>query len=218
MTTLTSPSSYGARADLERMLAAEIRRLASMAGVVEPRLELVADSPKVASVERRRDGMHLMLRQELLAAPPAVLSGLLAHEVAHIVRQDPKIRRRLRLGSVAAIWVIAMAVMTVSTLLILNGHDRLAAVAVLAGLAGLFLPRSVHLVVIRRQEFQADRLAARLLGGTEPVVAFLDWASAHLRPLREPLPVRLWKATHPSNAARRTALLEWVGEQETKAH
>jgi len=203
-------SSEGAPADLEprsQQGADLLRQIARAAGIDTPRFQLVSAPERFGRAEVKRDGPAIYIRRELLAAPAHVLQGVLAHEVAHLARRDPQARRRLRWTTIAAIWVIAAADFVISASLVLSGHWLLWAFALIVELATFVLPRAVQLVIWRRQEYACDALAAQLLGGASTVIEFLDWMTNHTRMPPRPLPVRLWNATHPSNAARRAALL-----------
>jgi Zn-dependent protease with chaperone function len=184
-----------------------VRELASAARVAEPRLVVSTSERRVARVDARSGGVTLTLQQGFLAAPREVMQGVLAHEVAHIARRDPYTRRRLRNATVAAIWVIAVSGIVVLSVLMSNTPLAWWVPAVPALLAALFVPRTVQLAILRRQEYDCDRRAAELLGGPGAVVAFLDWIPAHTRPIHRSRIARLWNATHPSPAARRRAVL-----------
>ncbi len=185
-----------------------LRQIARAAGIDTPRLQIVSAPERFGRVEVKPDGPAIYIRRELLAAPAQVLQGVLAHEVAHLARRDPQARRRLRWATVAAIWVIAASDLVISATLVLSGRRLLWAIALIVELAAFALPRAVQLAIWRRQEYASDALAAHLLGGASAVIEYLDWMSAHIRIPSRPLPVQLWNATHPSNAARRAAILQ----------
>jgi Zn-dependent protease with chaperone function len=186
----------------------ELRRLSAAAGVAAPILEVRIGSRRLAMVRRRRDDTRLVIRPETLTLPPPVLRGILAHEVAHIARGHPVYRRWVRASSVAAIWLLFILLSAVLAVEIIAGRWWLWPIWAAAWLAAIVGPRVALLAILRRQEYAADRTAATLLGSPDPVVAFLDWVSSHGGELpAAPLPVRLWNATHPSNAARRQAVL-----------
>lgn len=150
--------------------------------------------------------MSLVIRPGTLTLPPAVLRGILAHEVAHIAAGHPARLRWMRFSAVAAAslsFILLSAVFVVETR---AGRWWLWPFWAAAWLITIVAPRIALLAILRRQEYEADSVAARLLGSPDQVVAFLDWISAHGGGL-PPLPVRLWNATHPSNAARREAVL-----------
>jgi Zn-dependent protease with chaperone function len=186
----------------------ELRRLSAAAGVAAPILEVRTKSRRLAIVERRRDVTRVVIRPETLTLPPLVLRGILAHEVAHVAEGHPVRRRWLRVGVLAAASLSFILVSAVFAAETLAGRWWLWPFWFAAWLITIVAPRIVLLAILRRQEYAADRAAAALLGSPDPVVALLDWLSAHGGGLsRAPLPVRLWNATHPSNAARREAVL-----------
>jgi len=185
-----------------------LRPIAAAAGIETPRLEVVSAPERFGRAAVERNGTAIYIRRELLAAPAQVLRGVLAHEVAHLARRDPQARRRRRWAMVVAIWVIAASDFVISANLVLSDRRPLWAIALIVELAAFLLPRAVQLAICRRQEYACDVLAARLLGGASPPIEFLDWFSSHTRVPPRPLPVRFWNATHPSNAARRAALLK----------
>jgi Zn-dependent protease with chaperone function len=184
-----------------------VRELASAAQITEPRFVVSATERRVARVDAGRGGVTLTVQPGLLSAPRDVVQGVLAHEVAHVARRDPYTRRWLRRSTVAAIWVIALASIVVLTGLIFIAPPVWWMFAMPVLLAGLLVPRTVQLAILRRQEYDCDRRAARLLGDAGPVVAFLDWIPDHIRPIHRSRIGRLWNATHPSPAARRRAVL-----------
>lgn len=196
-------------------LTAIVRTLASAAHVQMPSVVLRERVPKIAEVHGRHGGVELLVTRQLLVAPSEVVRAAMAHEIGHIAHRDPIVRRRLRVASIAGIWAIAAASVAVSSALLLSGSSVLGAFALVAGIGAMVLPRAVQLAILRHQEYEADRFAAQLLGGPIPVVTYFDWFSAYWRPLRRPLPVRLWMATHPSLTARRRALLDAVAKRES---
>jgi Zn-dependent protease with chaperone function len=107
------------------------------------------------------------------------------------------------IASLAAIWAILLAGTIAMVIAILSAPRWLWPAPVAAALCMLILTRATQLVVVRRQEYEADRVAAKLVGSTEPLIAFLDWVSSHGGDQE----AKVWDATHPSNAARRKALL-----------
>lgn len=196
----------------------ELRRLSAAAGIAAPNLEVRTSSQRLATVRARRNQTSLVIRPETLTLPPLVLRGILAHEVAHIAEGHPERRRWLRVGALAAAslsFILLSAVFAVETL---GGRWWLWPFWAAAWLITIVAPRIALLAILRRQEYAADRAAAALLGSPDPVVAFLDWISAHgggLPPA--PLPLRLWNAAHPSNAARREAVLSGGRRSATQA-
>ena len=124
-----------------------VEGLALRAGIVKPRLYVIADGhPRALAAGRGPNGSAIVVsRALLLACPPAELAGVIAHEIAHIRTRD--------------VVVQTAAVILGSTL-----YD-------LAGLGG-FLERSlrfvtaplaaaiVHALLSPQRELHADRLAA----------------------------------------------------------
>lgn len=184
-----------------------VRELAAAARIAEPHVVVSAGERRVARVDARPGGIILTIQQGFLSAPREVVQGVLAHEVAHVARRDPYMRRRLRNAAVAAIWVIALASIVVLYVLISIAPLAWWVLAMLVWLTALLVPRAVQLAILRRQEYDSDRLAAELLAGPGPVLAFLDWIPAHTRPVHRSRIARLWNATHPSPEARRRAVL-----------
>ena len=114
----------------------------------------------------------------------------------------------MAIASVGAIWAIVLAATIAMVVLLRTGISWLWPAPAAAALCLLVLSRAIPLAVMRRQEYEADRVAATLVGGPD-VVAFLDWVSSHGGDKRS----KPWYATHPSNAARRQAL---VGAQSSR--
>jgi Zn-dependent protease with chaperone function len=107
------------------------------------------------------------------------------------------------IASLAVMWAILLAGTIATVIVILTAPRWLWPAPVAAALCLLILTRAIQLVVLRRQEYEADRLATKLLGSLEPLIAFLDWVSSH----GGDQGAKVWDATHPSNAARRKALI-----------
>ena len=131
-------------------LHSTVDRLALRAGVVRPKLYVLADSyPRALSAGRGAGGgAALAVSLGLLGvASPAELEGVVAHELAHLRHRDVLVQ------TVAV--VIATAVVEVSRL---GGFLQRALLFGLGPLAAAF----VHLLLSPKREFQADRLAAAL--------------------------------------------------------
>lgn len=186
--------------------ARTLGRLAAAAHVAAPGLSVTVKSRRLGMVERRRDGLWIVMQPVVLTAPERVVRGLLAHEVAHIARRHPAVRWRLKLAAIASIWLVCFAFIGVLILQIATGNTWLWLIEGAVWLIAALTPRAIQLALFRRQEYEADRVAVELLGTSEPVIALFDWISANTRQVRKPLVVRLWMATHPSTAARRQAL------------
>ncbi len=131
-------------------LHSTVDRLALRAGVVRPKLYVLADSyPRALSAGRGAGGgAALAVSIGLLGvASPAELEGIVAHELAHLRHRDVLVQ------TVAV--VVATAVVEVSRL---GGFLQRALLFLLGPLAAAF----VHLLLSPKREFQADRLAAEL--------------------------------------------------------
>jgi heat shock protein HtpX len=142
----------GARkaADAEAPAArSALERLARRAGVPAPRLYLINDPfPRALSAGRGVTGSTVVVSSGLVAsASPAELEGVIAHEIAHVARQD--------------IVVQTVAVLLASTLVELarlGGYLQRALLFVLGPLSAAF----VHLLLSPKRELRADRFAAAL--------------------------------------------------------
>jgi heat shock protein HtpX len=127
-----------------------VERLALRAGVVKPKLYVLADSyPRALSGGRGAGGgSGLALSVGLMGvASPAELEGLLAHELAHLRNRDVLVQ------TIAV--VLATALVELSRL---GGALQRALLFVIGPIAAAF----VHLLLSPKREFEADRLAAEL--------------------------------------------------------
>lgn len=127
-----------------------IERLASLAGVVKPRLYVLPDSyPRALSAGRGAGGgAGLALSVGLMGvASPAELEGLLAHEIAHVKHRDVLVQ---------TIAVVLAAVLVESSRI--GGALQRVLLFVLAPVAAAF----VHLLLSQKREYHADRFAAQL--------------------------------------------------------
>jgi Zn-dependent protease with chaperone function len=185
-----------------------VRRLAETARVVPPGVELRAEGPKWARVQRRRDGLWVLIQPALLVAPESVRLGVLAHEVAHIALGHPLFKRRVTVAAVASIPLMSLGFIGALILQVQSPNLWLLLIESVIWLTGILAPRAILLAVSRRLEYQADRKAVSLLGSPDHVVALLDWIPRHSLPDSRPLILRLWGSTHPSPNARREALLK----------
>jgi heat shock protein HtpX len=133
-------------------LHSTVERLASLAGVVKPKLYVLADAyPRALSGGRGAGGgAALALSVGLMSvASPAELEGIVAHELAHLRHRDVLIQ------TVAV--VIAAAIIEASRI---GGALQRALLFVLGPLAASV----VHLLLSSKREFEADRFAAELCG------------------------------------------------------
>jgi len=185
-----------------------LRRMAATAKVAVRGLEVSGKaSHRLARVERRRNGFWVVFQPRMLDAPEPARRFVLAHEVAHIALGHRLRIRRLGFALVAAILLMAIGFFVVLQLQLVNdANPWLLLIESVIFIAAMLSPRALILTASRRHEYHADRWAVTLLGSSDPGVAFFDWV-ATLKPYVMPFPLRLWGSTHPSNAARRRALL-----------
>jgi heat shock protein HtpX len=141
-------------------LHSTVERLASVAGVVKPRLYLLPDGyPRALAAGRGPAGSALAVSTGLLgAATPAELEGVLAHELAHVRNRDVVVQ--------TAVVVLAAALVESSRL---GGWLERALLFVLGPTAAAF----VHLLLSPKREFVADRSAAEICGSPHGLAAAL---------------------------------------------
>jgi heat shock protein HtpX len=133
-------------------LHATIESLAARAGVVGPRLYVLADGyPRMLGAGRGASGgAALGISVGLLGvASPAELEGLVAHELAHLRRRDVLVQTTA--VTIAAILVDASR---------LGGFVQRALLFLLGPVAASIL----HLLLSPKREYEADRFAADLCG------------------------------------------------------
>ena len=131
-------------------LHSTVERLAARAGVVKPKLYVLADSyPRALSAGRGAGGgTGLALSVGLLGvASPAELEGIVAHELAHLRNRDVLVQ---------TIAVIVAAVIVETSRI--GGFLQRAFLFVLGPIAAAF----VHLLLSEKREFDADRFAAEI--------------------------------------------------------
>jgi heat shock protein HtpX len=162
-------------------LHATVGRLAARAGIPKPRVYVLMDGhPRALTAGRGPRGSAIAVSRGLLvAAPPAELEGVLAHELAHI--RD----RGVLVQTTAA--VVAGALVEASRV---GGWLQRALLFVLGPLAAAI----VHLLLSPKREFAADRAAAALCGsphGLADALIRLEQASElvefRANPATEPL-------------------------------
>jgi heat shock protein HtpX len=127
-----------------------VERLAAVAGVVKPKLYVLADSyPRALSAGRGAGGgSGLAISLGLMGvASPAELEGIVAHELAHIRHRDTLVQT----GAV----ILATAVVEASRF---GGALQRYLPFVLGPVAAAF----VHLLLSQKREFEADRFAAEI--------------------------------------------------------
>lgn len=119
------------------------------------------------------------------------LRGVMAHELAHIRNKD------ILIGSVAA--AIATAISYAAHIaFFFGGSDDDDGGNPIAGLAALFLApiaaSLIQMAISRSREFEADRWAANLINGGEPLARALE--KLHLGAQKIPMKVDPAQATH----------------------
>jgi heat shock protein HtpX len=131
-------------------LHSTIERMSVQAGVIKPKLYVLADGyPRALSAGRGAGGgSALALSVGLLGvASPAELEGVVAHELAHLKHRDVLVQ--------TVVVVLATATVECSRL---GGYFQRALLFLLGPIAAAF----VHLFLSPKREFEADRLAAAL--------------------------------------------------------
>jgi heat shock protein HtpX len=133
------------------VLHSTVERLAAVAGVLKPRLYLIADGhPRALATGRGPRASALAVSAGLVSAlTPAELEGVIAHELAHVRNRDVVVQ--------TSAVVIAAAVVETSRL---GGWLARALLFVLGPVAAAF----VHLLLSPKREFAADAGAAQLCG------------------------------------------------------
>ena len=127
--------------------------LAARAGVVPPKLYLLADAyPRALTAGRgAQGGAALAVSAGLLrVATPAELEAIVAHELAHLRRRDVLVQTIAAVGAAAIVEASRV-----------GGWLQRALLAFLGPLAAAF----VHLLLSSKREFEADRLAAEICDG-----------------------------------------------------
>jgi heat shock protein HtpX len=131
------------------ILHSTVERLAARAGVAKPKLYVISDGhPRSLAAGRGARGSAIAVSRGLLvAAPPAELEGVLAHELAHV-------RSRDILTQEVAVVVAASFVEFTRV----GGFLQRA----LLFFIGPFAAATVHLLLSPAREYAADRFAAAL--------------------------------------------------------
>lgn len=131
-------------------LYSTVESLSSRAGVIKPKLYVLADSyPRALSAGRGAGGgAGIALSVGLIGvASPAELEGIIAHELAHLRHRD--------------VLVQTVAVVVAATII---ESSRIGGLMqrVLLFLLGPIAAAFVHLLLSQKREFEADRFAAEL--------------------------------------------------------
>jgi heat shock protein HtpX len=133
------------------LLHSTVERLASVAGIVKPRLYRLPDGmPLALATGRGPSGSSVGISAGALSAcTPAELEGVLAHEIAHVRHRDVAIQ--------TAVVVLAASLVELSRI---GGLVERALLFVLGPVAAAWM----HLLLSPKREFEADRSAAELCG------------------------------------------------------
>ena len=132
-------------------LHSAVETLALKAGVIKPRLYLIADGfPRSLSVGRGPAASSLCLSLGLLtAASPAELEGLIAHELVHVRNRDVAVQTAAVTAAVSIVELTRLA-----------GYFQRGVLFVLAPVAAAV----EHLLLSPKREYAADIGAATLCG------------------------------------------------------
>jgi heat shock protein HtpX len=131
-------------------LHSTLDRLAVRAGVVKPKLYVLADGyPRALSAGRGAGGgSGLALSVGLIGvASPAELEGIMAHELAHLRHRDVLVQ--------TITVIVAAAIVEASRV---GGFLQRALLFVFGPIAAAF----VHLLLSQKREYEADRFAAEI--------------------------------------------------------
>jgi heat shock protein HtpX len=133
-----------------------VERLAARAGVLKPRLYLIADGlPRALAAGRGPRGSALALSRALiLAATPAELEAVIAHELAHVRNRDVVVQ--------TSVVVLAATLLELSRI---GGFLQRTLLWVLGPTAAAF----VHLMLSPKREFLADSASAVICDSPHPM-------------------------------------------------
>lgn len=126
-----------------------VERLALRAGVAKPRVFMIEKGPPLALAAGRGATSSAVVVTEALARLPAPVEveGVLAHELAHVMRRDVVVQ--------ATAVVLSAAIVEASRI---GGWFERSLLFVLGPIASAV----VHALLSQKREFEADQLAARL--------------------------------------------------------
>jgi heat shock protein HtpX len=130
-------------------LHATVERLARRAGIAKPRVYVIEKGPPLALAAGRGVASSAVVVTEALARlpAPAEIEGVLAHELAHVMRRDVVVQ--------ATAVVLSAVIVETSRI---GGWLERSLLFVLGPVASAV----VHALLSRKREFEADRLAATL--------------------------------------------------------
>jgi heat shock protein HtpX len=133
-----------------------VERLASVAGVVKPRLYLMEDGlPRALAAGRGPGGSVVAVSAGLLsAAAPAELEAVLAHELAHVRHRDVIVQ--------TSVVVLAATLLELTRI---GGWFQRALLWIAGPVAAAF----VHLMLSPKREFLADHAAAAICASPHPL-------------------------------------------------
>lgn len=163
------------------LLHSTVERLASIAGIVKPRLYRLPDGmPLALATGRGPMSSSVAVSAGLLSAcTPAELEGVLAHEISHVRNRDVPIQ--------TAVVVLAASTIELSRI---GGFLERGLLFVLGPVAAA----CTHLLLSPKREYEADRAAAELCGsphGLADALLRLDQAAElvafEASPATEPL-------------------------------
>lgn len=126
-----------------------VERLALRAGVAKPRVFMIEKGPPLALAAGRGATSSAVVVTEALARlpAPAEVEGVLAHELAHVMRRDVVVQ--------ATAVVLSATIVEASRI---GGWFERSLLFVLGPIASAV----VHALLSQKREFEADELAARL--------------------------------------------------------
>jgi len=174
--------------ELYRMM----RELTMAAQMPMPRLYMTPDvQPNAFATGRNeKNAVVAVTRGITEMLDESELRGVMAHELAHINNKD------ILIGSVAA--AIATAISYAAHIAFFFGGDDDDGGNPFAGLIALFLApiaaTLIQMAISRSREFEADRWAASLINGGEPLARALE--KLHLGAQKVPMKVDPAQATH----------------------
>ncbi len=130
-------------------LHAAVERLALRAGIAKPRVYVIEKGPPLALAAGRGVASSAVVVTEALARLPASaeIEGVLAHELAHVMRRDVVVQ--------ATAVVLSAVIVETSRI---GGWLERSLLFVLGPVASAV----VHALLSQKREFEADRLAATL--------------------------------------------------------